>query len=238
MRNVHAGLLVGCVVVLVLAWARPRAAHRPLPAGAVAIVHSTGFDFGETGHTISLDTKLSRILPKVEFNNASLDEVAQRFRDWTGENVVIDWESFAPPQPRGATFNASLTDIRASDALLAVLASSGQREFGYGYCSGVLMIGASSDYRVGGMELRVYDVRDLLRDARGIEGKPADARGAATADIDRLAQLAELIRATLDWDDTRVQCWPGRLLVRATPRNHRFVEKLLAGLRRGTERAR
>lgn len=192
--------------------------------------------------------KLTSMQISVDFDAATLPEVADYFREATGLNFHIDAKV---PRPAEIRITARLKQVRVVSALRLILA---QHDLAAVLRDGIVVVTSRAEVERRVVTV-VYDIRDLdfaIRDFPGprIELEPSPAGGAAGPEIkfimlegpavprSREEGLLELIRASTggtSWDDNphaKIQVAPnGLLIVTQSVTVHQEVERLLKLLR-------
>jgi hypothetical protein len=187
------------------------------------------------------------------------DRAVARLAEDAGINIVADWGELTFPA-RGvyhdSTVRLNLRDVTLAQALTAMLRSFARADtLGYGVRDGIIVI--SSPYEIAGpdLRLRLYDVRDLLRDAaawrRTFPRPPSSGADEDAEDNDDIGEIddTDFWEAREELIDLLQQADPGswvengglgtmrrwfesRLLVEQTPGGHHKIEAMLDALRR------
>jgi hypothetical protein len=251
LKQLSTGLVAGAVAVLALVLSRPVSLRQlpapppPSPAAtsliAAHVIDTTQEHAADVSTRAAVRAKLDKLLPAAEFEAATLDEVARRFGDWTGANVIVD-----PNLPEPSTVTVRLKEMRAGDALRVVLAVA-RPQRAYRIWSGSVVIGEGFPQMLEA-ETRLYDIRDLLDEAKRQDPAYPTQNSALARSVpsgvpapisptDHTADLMTVIRESVDpssWRDAggsvgSMSPWAGRLLISQTVENHQKIEQLLAG---------
>lgn len=180
------------------------------------------------------EAALERVVPEVNLKDATLEEAVGFLRETLDCNIWVNWarlEQFGVS--RDAEINIVLRDVPAHRLLqILCMEMSPHEPVGFGVAANVLEIApleALQAAPVGpGTELRLYDVRDLVRAQR--PGQPPDLRPPQE-------ELLEVIECTVDprsWQDEHnvtINIFDGQLIVRQRPDDHAMIEHLIAELR-------
>lgn len=211
----------------------------------------------------AMQKQLDRILPEVTFDGVGLSDVIDFLRSATGASVFVNWKSLEAVNISSTLpITARLRKVRFSKALTIILdaAGGGKEKLGYTVDEGVIVI-ASAEELSKNVEVRVYDVRDLLTvppdfvpPRLGVP-EPLKAAFAATQSSMRAARegtredlvkafmrLIEDTVAPATWKDHggnagAIRELQSQLIVTQTPENQIQVMRLLQQLRetRGLE---
>jgi hypothetical protein len=173
-------------------------------------------------------------------------EAAVKVLETLGEvKLDVNWDALANAGVRrtdriqahvnAGTFGSAIQSVLASGHPGLVLVCDADGD--------VVTVSTASAF-VKDLEVRTYDVRDLLTDRYwGIKVAPADIDEIQGSRIASLAGTIEECVGEGSWDRhnfTQVsyggswaefQWWAGRLIVTQTARNHRKIERMLATLR-------
>ena len=244
-KQLSTGLIAGAVAVLALVLSRPvslRDLPLPPPASPTArsLIASHAIDTTQE-HAAAESTraavraKLDKVVPLIEFEDATLPEVVQRFAEWTGANFILDPGLDSSPQSR---VTIRLTEMRAGDALHLALATARPNKVGYRIWSGAVLIGDVHYPTLADIDTRLYDVRDLLDEA-GRQNPAHLTVPQGGAPRDPVEDLMRLIQENVDpagWRDAGgdigvMSFWAGRLAVSQTAENHQRIERFLGKLR-------
>ncbi len=172
--------------------------------------------------------RLQAILPTVEFEGSTLDEVIGFFRQSTGVSIHVKWAMLDPSGIDGADpVSLSLKNVRAAKALDLLIQSLSRAEpLGYTIDEGIVIISTRSD--LGGLvDTRVRNVDDLI----GTDDPQQRAK--------RFYDLLDIIRTSIDVDSwiskggisASLKVFDGMIIVTQTSSNHRAIDELLTHLR-------
>ncbi|HEY2585487.1 MAG TPA: M56 family metallopeptidase [Tepidisphaeraceae bacterium] len=268
------GSLLGPALAIVLAAAAltratdpPAAEPRPSPASAPAAPAMPPAKPQAPEQNVPLEQavppelqrKLDRILPELSFDTVLLDDIVDFLRDVSGAKIVVNWKALKAAGINQSTMvTVRLKNVRFSKALSIILdaASGGHKpRLGYRVEDGVIVISSIDDLSKN-VEVRVYDVRDLVVDIPSFEdapqlGKP-QIRGATVpattqpatregrnAHDEAVKQLVQTIESTVapdTWKDrggsvAALRELEGQLIVTQAPENHAQIVRLLDQLR-------
>lgn len=197
--------------------------------------------------------QLDRILPELTFDAVGLWDVIDFLRDATGANIFVNWKSLELAKiDRNVPITARLRNIKFSKALSIILdAAGGGGKLGYAVDDGVIAISTVDDLSKN-VEVRVYDVRDLLTTPPdfvpprlGVP-EPVNAAVPATQSSAREGMREDLVKAyvrliedtvaPVTWKDHggnvgAIRELQGQLIITQTPENQIAIMALLQQLR-------
>jgi beta-lactamase regulating signal transducer with metallopeptidase domain/type II secretory pathway component GspD/PulD (secretin) len=206
----------------------------------------------------ALQQKLDKVLPEIQFTGTQLSDVIDFFRNVSGANIFVNWKSLeAAGVERDTPITATFRPMKLSKALSIILdsAGGGQRKLGYQVDNDVLVI-SSMDDLAKNVEVRVYDIRDLIVSIPNFDNapqlgkpeigtttapaptQPANSNGASgrAQAVKDIVQTIESTVAPETWKDrggtvAALRELNGQLIVTQTPENQAQVVHLLDQLR-------
>lgn len=196
----------------------------------------------------AVEDQLDRRVPEVKFDNTPLDAAIDALRDEAHANIVVKWRALeAKGVERKTPVSLRLRDARLSSVLLQVLRDAGgDRDvlLKYEALDGVITLSTGEELERRTV-CRLYEISDLLAMSATAERRLA-AQGTAGSFPktyqEHVDELIRLIEDNIDFDSWTnsgggaIREWSGRLLVKATPEDHRRLASLLQQLRESFQR--
>lgn len=229
------------------------------PVGAALMTIVAGESAPETRGVQDVRRKLATVMPEARFDRVGLEIAINQIREATRANIIVDWPNLeASGIDRNTPVELHVWDLLASTVLAEVLTSAGADTviLSYRVEEGLVRV-TTPEQLAKSTELRIYDVRPLLRNAVASRRRlgeelgspplkpPSPGMPAAAAPFDAedpyaaaADELVTIVQEAIDPDTWRpnggsvgsIREWGGRLLIQQTPEGHRAVEGLLKQL--------
>lgn len=215
--------------------------------GPIQIARQAVAEETEADRTVR-ERMANTVLPKVDWNGKTLDEVVAELRSQTNVNIVVSAEAMTKAEDVGE-LDVEFTQFTAADALASVCS---KLEITYTVDRGMVRVQTVEESRKNKV-VEFYDVRDLVSPIRNFPGVQLNLNASGVGgegeqeeedegepnmaiEMDR---LVEIIKTAVDpaWDEddgNRLDPKAGTLIVRQTPEKQRLVRKLLNDLRKNT----
>ena len=196
--------------------------------------------------TSESEAKLKEMIPSLRLKNVPLPEAIEKLREMSHANFFVNWRALeAAGVARDVPVDVDLQNVSLAAALKWVTKSASAGASGVTFTLRDNVIYVSTDDDVASqMELRVYDVRDLIEGERALRGPglderdPSDRSPAAQERVELTDELLKLVTDTVapqSWRDSggaaSINVFYGRLFIRQTWENHQLVEAALTLLR-------
>lgn len=228
------------LMVLLAAAALTRAKDPPMPATTapaglpVKLIAQPG-PYEALYGTVppELQAQLDRILPELTFDSVGLSDVLDFLRDVSGAKINVNWKALeAAGVMQSTPVTARFRNIKFSKALSIILdaASGGREKIGYEVQNGAILI-STLDELGKAVEVRVYDIRDLLAAPPASQPAPPSTRAIPSRE-QQVAQLIHQIEqavAPASWQDqggpshARIGEADGQLIVTQTRKNQAAI---------------
>jgi hypothetical protein len=110
------------------------------------------------------EARLAKVLPRVKFERARLDDALAFLRDATGADQRVMWRDLeAAGIDKDLPVTIDLTDVPAAVALRSVLADAGGGNIALRFrCAGEVVRISTAEAMAGDVVVRVYEVGDLV----------------------------------------------------------------------------
>ena len=206
---------------------------------------------------VDLDMPISEL----QLEDGTFKEAIDKIGKQTHANIAVDWHELSRWGIGANTrVRLHLWDTTLNRALSVLLSAAGGRDVGVAYTAlGVVLVGSGDRGDDPAVEIRLYDIRDLIEDELAYEkahgsgpwsGRtrtvpsntllPSTQRTEVSAEdaIDNITYVIEATAATESWKENggsigSMREFGGRLIVTQTAENHRAVAAVLRALRAG-----